>query len=63
MKIDAKFFCNHCGSTFSAKDTEQASIRCPICDGYKVSLQLDLWNDPDPDDFPDPRFDSEEIPE
>ena len=51
MKINAKFFCNHCGSMFDVKDTNQSGITCPVCDGYKVSLQMDLWNDPDPEEF------------
>lgn len=62
MQVNAKFFCNHCGSMFDAKDTEKASIRCPVCDGYKVSLQLDLWNDPDPEEF-SVEVDSDDIPE
>ena len=62
MLVNANFFCNHCGSTFSAEDTEQASIRCPVCDGYKISLQMDLWNEPDPQEFSG-EVDSGEIPE
>ncbi len=51
MKVNAKFFCNHCGSIFDAKDADKPNLRCPICDGYKVSLQMDLWNEPEPEEF------------
>lgn len=44
MKVNAKFFCNHCGEHF---DTDRTPLRCPVCDGYKISLQMDLWDDPD----------------
>lgn len=63
MQVNAKFFCNHCGSIFDVKDTTRANIQCPICDGYKVSLQLDLWNEPDPEEFSAGQIDSGEIPE
>lgn len=44
MNIHAKFFCNHCGEHF---DSDRTVLRCPSCDGYKISLQMDLWDEPD----------------
>lgn len=63
MQVNAKFFCNHCGAIFEAEDTERNSVRCPECDGYKVSLQLDLWIEPDPEEFSVELIDSGRIPE
>ena len=51
MHVNAKFFCNHCGNMFDDEDFDDKLLRCPVCDGYKISLQLDMWNEPDPQGY------------
>ena len=62
MKIDAKFLCNHCDSTFGSEDLDDIGLRCPVCDGYRISLVIDLWEEPDPTDSIPAIFDKYGIP-
>ena len=62
MNMSGKFLCNHCDSTFGNDDMDALGLRCPVCDGYKISLVLDLWHEPDPTDTITAIFDKYGIP-
>ena len=62
MNMSGKFLCNHCDSTFRNDDMDALGLRCPVCDGYKISLVLDLWHEPDPTDTIPAIFDKYGIP-
>ena len=62
MNMSGKFLCNHCDSTFGTDDMDALGLRCPVCDGYKISLVLDLWHEPDPTDTIPAIFDKYGIP-
>jgi len=51
MEVNAKFYCNHCSNVFDKDNADHHFIACPICDGYKISLQVDLWREPDPESY------------
>ena len=62
MNMSGKFLCNHCDSTFANDDMDALGLRCPVCAGYKISLVLDLWHEPDPTDTIPAIFDKYGIP-